>query len=195
MNRRKVLAGVGSTIAVSLAGCIGRESSSEESGGIEDVREALEGEYAFDGGTVTIKQLGRSQWWITLEDSPARVGLFGSEQEALDEDPPEDVRAVIDETDFETERLLIIGTYGPTSPYTDVRIDSLSLSGDTLVGSGIAYTEHEPDAMEESYPAALLRISFDEDPVDEAQITVTSGGGPSNPVGGGQTVTRKASTE
>jgi len=198
MHRRSFLAGASAGFAASLAGCVDRLTQQDESSsgddGPEEVEEAFEGEHAFDGGTVTIKQLGRSYWWITLEDRPARVGLFGSEQEILDEDPPEDVRAVIDETDFETERLLLIGTWAPSYQYTDVRINSLSLSGDTLVASAIAYAEHEPVFDDESYPAALLRISFDDEPVDEAEITVTAGGNRQH-VGGGETVTREVSTQ
>jgi|GEM_PF-5051490 len=189
-----VLAGAGIGIATSLAGCLGTIPGLSQSG-------ALEGEHEFGDVAVEIKQLGHhGRWWEEeVEPHPGRIELFAQEGRALeffpereyDENP--ELQQFITDTAFDSQRLLFIGTYGVSYGYDQILLQSLSLDGVTLVGSAAAYADPIADDAMDLYPIVLVRVTFDGDPAERAELTVTSGSGQT--IGGGEERTFEARTE
>jgi len=194
MRRRALLAGAGVGIGVSLAGCL---SALPFVGGSN--YDALEGEHEFDGGSFEINQIGPTgTWWFEYPPLEGRIELFAQAKRVFDffEDHviDDDFRAFVEDTAFESERLLFIGTHGNQFEYDQVMIRSLSLDGETLEGSAAAHAELEPADDALNYPIVLVRVTFNSEPADRAKITVISGGN-GQQTGGGDTETYDTSIQ
>lgn len=126
------------------------------------------------------------------------IELFAQEGRALEffheraygENP--ELQQFITETEFDSERLLFIGTYGVSYGYDQILLQSLSRDDETLVGSAAAYADPHIDAAMESFPIVLVRVTFDGDPAERAELTVTSGSVEN--IGGGEERTFEART-
>ena len=177
MYRRTFLAATNGYYFISTKNNLGTFSVSEESREKEGV---LEGKHEFDQGSSEIRQLEKGEWWLKHYTPPiGRVELFGQAERAFefcdDAILDEELRRFIEETEFESERVLFIGSHGARHEYDQVMITSLSIDNGTLLGSAAAYAEREPFTDQERFPGILVRVTFDAEPADRAEITVTSG--------------------
>jgi len=215
MRRRKFLAGASVGIIVSVSGCLegtplvnqtegsdGTDEDTSDNGADDEYEyEAVEGEHEFDGGTFTIKQWGNQERQLYRE--PYRLEYFANAQRAVnyfDNKPlPEKLRTFVTETDFNQERLLLIASEGSNPGYLDLMIRSFSLSDETLAGRAAGYAEQLYGGSAGARPAAFIRVTFDEEPVETAEFTIVEGQSPVTTngkyIGGGREVTREASTQ
>jgi len=196
MRRRTFLAGVSTGVVASVSGCLETVPLIGQS---ERRYEAVEGDYEFDGGTFTVTQT-EARWMLWFDDDRGGVWIeyFADAQRAVNffegKSLTEEMRTFIIQTDYDTERLLVLASSGTPIGFKEVMVQSLSVTGDTLVGSATAYAEHTPGASAVSYPVALVRVTFDSEPVENAEFTITTGHG-KNHIGGGTEYTRRASTQ
>ena len=223
MRRRKFFAGASVGIIISVSGCLesnplveqtgnpdGTDEDTSDDGTDEDTSDdgaddeyeyqAVEGEHEFSGGTFTIKQFGEDQRSLH-RDFQYALEYFADAQRALnyfESDPlTEELRAFITETDFSQERLLFIWTKGGDPGYSDVMIRSFSLTDETLAGRAAAYADKLIGADSVSYPAAFIRVTFDEEPVETAEFTLVGGvyRDEEKHIGNGPEYAREASTQ
>jgi len=226
MRRRKFLAGASVGFVVSVSGCLdstslveqtesrdktderafddgtNEDTSDDEMNDDEYEYEAVEGKHEFDGGTFTIKQF-RGNWNGLHDVKHDSLVYFADAQRALnyfDGDPlTEELQTFVTETDFSQERLLFLSSWGENPGYSEVMIRSVSLTDKTLVGRAAAYAETSYGADAGRSPAAFIRVTFDEEPVETAEFTSVEGqtpsGGEDKHIGGGKEVTREASTQ
>jgi len=226
MRRRKFLAGASVGIVVSVTGCLegtplvnqtegsdGTDEDTSDDGPDQDISdnetedgeyeyEAVEGEHDFDGGAFTIKQLGYEPRDLPNQP-PHLLEYIADAQRALNyldtEAAPEEFRTFIRETDFSRERLLLIRSDGSNPGYGYIMIRSFSLSDETLAGRAAGYAEQLYGGSAGARPAAFIRVTFDEKPVETAEFTIVEGQSPVTTngkyIGGGREVTREASTQ
>jgi hypothetical protein len=186
-NRRDVLR-IGTLAATGLAGCL----TDRPADGPDDTVTTTPPTTSPAPGqveNVDVVQLGadtgQPSWYE--DEAAGHAGLYGSEtlaRAALDLDSvPEDRRSEVDrllsETEFDRSRLLFLGSVGPDTCYREISVRDLHTEGDRLVG---AFAAHDPcgdcacgDAV--TYPSALVRVTFDGEPVDGARLTATDGWG------------------
>lgn len=122
---------------------------------------------------------------------PGRPGTRIFPEREYEENP--ELRQFITDTAFDSQRLLFIGTYGVSYGYDQILLQSLSRDGETLVGSAAAYADPHTDDLTDTVPIVLVRVTFDGDPAERAELTVTSGSGQN--IGGGEERTFEARTE
>ena len=216
MRRRKFLAGASVGIVVSVTGCLegtplvnqtegsdGTDEDTSDNGADDEYEyEAVEGEHEFDGGTFTIKQLGYEPRDLPNQP-PHLLEYIADAQRALNyldtEAAPEEFRTFIRETDFSRERLLLIRSDGSNPGYGYIMIRSFSLTDETLAGRAAGYAEQLYGGSAGAQPAAFIRVTFDEKPVETAEFTIVEGQSPVTTngkyIGGGREVTREASTQ
>lgn len=102
------------------------------------------------------------------ETARSRFGLRGERAEA--------VEAFVAETDFETERLLLVETVGPDACHDTVAFEDVGLDDGVLSATAEA-TARDADTCAQvvTYPSALLRASFEGTPADVTEVTVRDG--------------------
>ena len=167
-TRRTALRLLGGGITVALAGCMAPGN----------------------GGTVTdtastplAVRGSRPQWhdgdeavgFSAVIDGDDRAETARS-QFALPDERAETVDSFFEETDFESERVLLVETVGPNACFGEVAFTNVALDGDTLDATATA-TARDADACADviTYPSALLRVTFDGAPVDQADVEIRDG--------------------
>lgn len=169
-SRRRLLRTGGLGAGLLLTGCLGDNAQAPSVTDIDTVQYALGSEAR---GWDQSEQVGVA----ALIDSTDRY-------EALDRSPPTDratdVNAMLDETDFDQDRLLFIESAGPNTCYDEVQVGNASISP----GSDTLHTTATATATGQSgcggaitYPSSLTRTRFGGSPVNRARVTVTDGWG------------------
>lgn len=121
------------------------------------------------------------------DDSPGHAELYGSESVAraaldldrLPQESREDADQLLSETDFARARVLFLGSAGPDTCYEEIAVRNLRTTEGLIRGR---FAAHDPcgdcacgDAV--TFPSALVRVSFEGDPPDEARLTAVDGWG------------------
>lgn len=174
LNRRRTLALVGVSVALpGLAGC---------TGGGTDASTSVDETETFQLPVRT----GTGPQWLE-EDATGRAVVVDSEERAETALAPyelrggtEELQTFLDDTDFETDRLVLVESTGPDACHgrlavADVRVEDGQLRASATVtdesDGGVACAEVV------TYPSTLLRVTFEGDPLDEATVDVTDGWG------------------
>lgn len=171
-TRRTTLHLLGSGAVVALAGC----TTPGSDGTVTDT-----------ATTPLAIRSGRPRWhegddavgFAALLDGEDRAAT-ARDQFALPEERADAVDTFLAETDFETERVLLVETIGPNACYSEVAFGDVTLDGDNFTTTATA-TARDADACATviTYPSALLRITVDGGPVDEAEVEIHDGWGDS----------------
>jgi len=159
-----------------MSGCVNFFATS---GGANENENILQGKHEFEDGSFTVKQCGTSWGGEKSDRDNQEVKFFKTEESVrnflTNKSIDEDIRIFIGETDFETQRILFIGTFGTEYQFTQVMVKSLKVEEDSLIGTAGAYADSRPIEEAYKYPWILVRVAFNNDPVDRAKITVISG--------------------
>lgn len=121
---------------------------------------------------------GESATLLGLYDRPA-AGRIATHA-GLGADGRERVRAFLDETAFERQRILVVGSVGPTACHDTIDVEELAVAEGELTGHvRVIDTSDEEEACAEviTYPVALVRVGVDDDLPDRATVRVVDGWG------------------
>lgn len=212
LTRRKALLAGTASVSALVSGCVGGQDDAADTGG-DDERNGDEngnenddengtensGENGDDTSVTSVekRQLGTSStpaWAAHDEDTVGVVYRYTSAEEMVDPvmsvlyDRGESIVSFIDETDFENEILLLVGTAGPDRCYNVADVTDLRVETGTLVGTAWAAQSSpggESGQSEESmgcadavsYPWSLVRVAFDGTPPDDVALEMTDGWG------------------
>ena len=190
MNRRRLLRAVGIGAGVGLAGCAGERSG--DGGGTTDdtttdrtttgapdaVRETAVLQYDVTGAVPAWHEPGRPGRVVVI-DSTERLRATLSLGD-LSEERRESVRAFLADVDYATDRLLSVRSGGPDTCHDRVNVSELRVAGGRLTGRARVVDTSEPGKAcggAETFPSALVRVTFDESPVDRVALQVRDGFG------------------
>ncbi len=168
------LAGVG--FGVTLAGCLDPAEQGSENGS--------------DGGPITsathpfVTRGNRPEWdaedavgRVVLVDSTDRErALFGSYD--VSEERAESIREFMADIDYDRERLLFVESAGPDGCHDRLEIADIRFGDGQLRASSTVLDTSEEDVAcpaVVSYPSALARLTFEDEPVDSVNVEVTDG--------------------
>ncbi|AOW80399.1 hypothetical protein HTSR_1221 [Halodesulfurarchaeum formicicum] len=96
--------------------------------------------------------------------------------------PGERVAAIessLEGPDYQTERVLLVESVGPSACYRTVEFENVQLIDGTLQATARVVESGDEDACATviTYPSALLRVTVDGTPPENAEITVRNGWG------------------
>lgn len=177
-SRRNTLGLIGTGLVGALAGCLEEEqvpgTGNEETGSIAD-SESIPFKFAptrprWNRNTDT---LGK----VVVIDSEDRLDAVLLQYEVSFADS-EDVSEFLEEVDFDTERIVLVESSGPNLCYDTVEISDVALEDDMITADAVVLDTSDEDegcAEAVSYPSSLLRVTFEEEPVDTAAIDLTDG--------------------
>lgn len=175
-DRRALLKTVGLGAGTALAGCLGISDDTETptSGpGLEN----------FDTLPFTIRNdpnwCSDAVGYAVVIDSESRqraaFGTFAPDGSRHDE-----ITNFIDSIDYETDRLVVVESGGPNACFNRLEVEDLRVEDGRLRADASVIDTSEGDeacASVETYPSTLLRVRFEESPVDEVAVDVTDGWG------------------
>ncbi|WP_121821589.1 hypothetical protein [Halostella salina] len=178
-SRRTTLRLGGATLAAALAGCLGSADSGDEDttgdGEADEPAELVDsevqqapsvGRLGWDGGETTAD--------LVVIDSRERADA------ALGSGLSDPTRSFVGDTDFETSTLLLVTAAAPNGCYRELSVSDVSLADGAVTAEASAVDGSDENTMctqAITYPSALVRATFDGDPVPEATVTVTDGWG------------------
>lgn len=183
LDRRDVLNSVGVAAAVTLSGCvIGSIPGSTDDADNDDPDSPIS---AYDT-TPLLVHTNRPSW-----DEDGVVGhviVIGSkdrQRAVLDRyDLSAERRVAIHEfisgLDYSRERLLFVESVGPNACYDRLKIGDVVVGdGDVRATASVSDTSEGDVACAEviTYSAALLRVTFEDEPIDTAAVDITNGWG------------------
>lgn len=177
LDRRTTLRLAGVAVVGSLAGCL-------ESPGNGD---NADGGRVIDSDTVPYLTRGAVPPWDDEEttghavviDSEARASAVLRPGE-LDDERRDEIGAFLDDVDYDTERLLVIESVGPNTCYRDLDVSDVRVADGRLRADVVAVdTSEEGEACGDAitYPSVIVRVTFDGDPADEVELSITDGWG------------------
>jgi len=189
-TRRDGLRLAAAGIGVALGGCLGRNPGDDETPGDETT--------PTDGGTPTATpdgdvefetlqlgtRLARPDWHdhhdvghlaLYASGEAARAGL---DLASADDERRAAIESFVADTDFETERLLLVESVGPDTCHDAVEVTGLTVADGVLAGEAAVVADTPEngacgDAV--TYPSVLVRVRFPAAPADEARLRVTDG--------------------
>ncbi|MBO4247471.1 hypothetical protein IL252_06515 [Halomicrobium sp. IBSBa] len=207
IRRRRALQLAGGSLSALVAGCVGGSPSTgtdEQTETPTDEPTETRTDEPTETPTAATEVTGSEQ--VRYPSSPSEpdwagadavghVALAASRERArallapfeLPEERREPVVELLRETDFERSLLALVETVGPNGCYRTVELSNLALSDDRLVGDASAVDESDgKTACTEAltYPATLVRVTFDGTPPERATFTITDGWGESADVTG-----------
>lgn len=180
-NRRRILQLVGAGTLWTLTGCLG-DGNGEPSSALV--------------GTDTMPfsvRTGRPRWYEADDDATGHVVVIDSEKRMqavlgyydLTEERRRAVSEFIEELDFDEERLLVVESVGPNLCYDRLDVSNVRLEDGRIHGEAETVDtseENEACAQAVAYPSTLVRVTFENSPVDGAAIEITDGWGVSGTV-------------
>ncbi|WP_096394738.1 hypothetical protein [Halorubrum trapanicum] len=203
LTRRAALYGVAIGGTAALAGCtetgVPADGNGTDGGDGDDSDGSDGGDGADgDGGdgddgavTTAVQQVGAAlsgpAW--SRDERRGFCVLLAEEGDAswLLDDAPEEIRAFVEETDFDESRILYVESVGPDTCHDEIAFDGVAVEDGTLVADAtVLGAESDDVACGEAitYPAALLRVTSDPLP-DSARLSVTDGWGETGTVRSG----------
>jgi hypothetical protein len=171
-RRREFLHLAGLGCGVTLAGCL---DTGDETGDTIDTETRP-----------FLTQSSPSKW--EREGDLGRVVLVDSEEREQAMLDPYDLSAeqsgALDEfladIDYESERLLFVESAGPNACYDRLELTDIRLADEQIRADATVLDTSEDDvacAEVVSYPSTLGRITFEDEPLDSASVSVTDGWG------------------
>lgn len=181
MRRRTVLGLAGFGVAGALAGCVGGDDG-------EDSTPAAGPAIADTASLQLATRTSRPRWQERGADGGGHVVVIDSEGRTeaainqyareMSEDRTDELGAFMEQVHYGTDRLLLVETGGPTACYDTVDISDVRVEDGRLRASATAVGSAEDgEACEEviTYASALLRVTFEGPPLDQATVEVTDG--------------------
>jgi hypothetical protein len=195
LDRRTLLGVGGAALGTLLAGCVESGGSDDESTPESESDDGStsqdDGSGSADGTSSTVDSVeqtplatnGQPAW---AEDSDSHVSIHAdtnvldeSAVGELSEQGQSEAQTFIEETDFESERLVVVGGKGPNGCYDSLELGEFSVEDGTLTGSA---TVSDADSGEGTVCTqvitpvqSVVRVTFSGEPVDAAEVTLTDG--------------------
>lgn len=183
MRRRTALTLAGLGAVGSLAGCLGG-GDGDGDGGSPDPEIAE---------TATIQlatHASMPRWHARNRDSTGHVVLIDSEtrtEAALNqyaremvESRRQDLASFMEDVRYGSERFLLVESVGPNDCHDRVEVENIGTEEGRLRADATAVDTSEDDAAcaeEVTYPSVLVRVTFENEPLGAATVTVTDGWG------------------
>lgn len=129
------------------------------------------------GGTASAPTLGQASQdqvgTVTLHSSPDDTRSGDAISSFFDD---EKTREFIEKTNFETQRLIQIGSVGPTGCHDQLEVEELAVEDETVTGKAAVIEPPANTVCTEviTYPGALIRVDT---LIDEATLEITDGWG------------------
>lgn len=184
MRRRSALRLAGFGLAGALAGCVGGGDEGDD--GTPGAGPSIAETAAIQLATRT----SRPRWQDRGSDGGGHVVVIDSQGRTeaainqyareMSEDRTDEFGAFMEQVTYGSDRLLLVETTGPTACYDGVDIADVRVEDGRLRASATAVdSSADDDACEEvvTYASALLRVTFEGDPLDQATVEVSDGWG------------------
>ncbi|WP_440771170.1 hypothetical protein [Natronorubrum sp. DTA28] len=183
MDRRSTLVGTAIALTTPMAGCLSEDDAGESApdDGTEDDDPP---ETTDDGLEYDVHQVGffRATHDPLEDDAVGSLEVFESAADAHDRAPLEEIDATdpsateefVTETDFERELLCSVVTEWPNTSDAAIEVDALERRDDRLAVTARATGEEVGDDAP-SFPIALVRITVEDDPPAELEMTIVDG--------------------
>lgn len=110
-------------------------------------------------------------------DTKARLNAVLA-QYGLTPETPEPIENFVAGVDFEDTRLLLVESSGPNLCYDTIEFDGVGVEDGVLQAEAtVIDTSDEDEGCAEavSFPSILVKITFEEEPVDSVEITINDG--------------------
>ena len=176
-TRRRVLLSGAAGLTALAAGCVGDSGDGSGDDGADDT----DTDDQFE--TVQLGPTSERPFWAQADpDRPGVVSLYDSVDDIgrgramLDGEFEDEIEQFVDETEFETQRLLRIEAVGPNGCYDRLRLENLTVADGTVRGEATATTpeDHGECPQVVTYQRAFVRVDA---PVDIAEFELTDGWG------------------
>ncbi|CAI50600.1 uncharacterized protein NP_5018A [Natronomonas pharaonis DSM 2160] len=176
LHRRTALRLAGVGVGTAVAGCLDPETDNGETNGITTETMPL------------AVRTGRPAWdrddavgnVVVIDDDDRQQAVFGRYDDAVGEDRSDEFQSFLENIDYGDERLVVVESVGPNACHDRLEIaDSRLDDGELVARADVIDTSEEETACAEvvTYPSALLRVTFEDDPADTAAVAVTNGWG------------------
>lgn len=178
MDRRTVLTLTGTTLILSLAGCL-ESGETDESDDDSVSGEPVEYEVSEYAPSLRDTEVGPGDHSLAVHVETPDQAEMAFDYESLSDDARAVAESFVDETDFETELLVYVETRAPDACHS-LSLTSLELREATLVGSVESTDtsgEDEDCPAVETTPALLVRVQAEPTRPSHAELDVTDGWG------------------
>lgn len=183
LTRRSALRFAGVGMGVAVVGCL---DDGGNNGGGTDNGGAGGGPALTDYEVMQFGPTSTRPAWHEDEDATGCVEFYADETEARDaldrliEDKERraEGESFVDKTDFDESNILYVASVGPNTCYREIDVRELEVESDRLVGTVAAIDPEEGEracGQAITYPAALIRTTFDDEPPEQTSITVIDG--------------------
>jgi len=176
-SRRSALRLGGASLAAALAGCIGNATPGSD-GSVPDTDDPPE---LVDSAVQQVRSVGTLR--RDNDKKTADLVVIDSERRAtaaLGRDLSDGVRAFVADTDFESSTLVLVTAAAPTGCYRELAVEGVALDDGVVTAEATAVDGCDDDELAAqviTFPSALVRATFDGEPVTEARAAVTDGWG------------------
>jgi len=190
-DRRTTLRVAGAGLVGALAGCLNGLGNGDENGNGDGTPNGTPDETPTEPSVkdTEIQQyrLDSSAEWYD-ESTTGHVVVIDSEQRQeavvrpheLPESQREAVSSFLDGVDYEESVVLLVAAVGPNTCYTEVDAGGFAVEDEALVGEASAVDTSGDDegcGQAVTFPSALVRVTFDGEPVTDTSLDITDGGG------------------
>ncbi|WP_135822541.1 hypothetical protein [Halostella litorea] len=178
-SRRTALRLGGASLAAALAGCIGNAAPGSD--GSDDPSDTDEPPELVNSEVQQAPSVGRIGW--DGGETTADLVVIDSRERAdaaLGSGLSDPARRFVGNTDFGSSTLLLVTAAAPNGCYRELTVNEVALADGAVTADAQAATEGDENTMctqAITYPSALIRATFDGDPVTEARVAVTDGWG------------------
>ena len=176
VKRRSVLLVSAGATVTTLSGCLSRRSDRPENG------ESLS---TIEYDVIQFGTESSSPWWGSSREIGYLESVESSDDvedfrdyewlEDIESDRLEEIRAFVDDVNFEDELLVYVASGGPNMGYIHVKVDSLEVDGDAIIGTAQAYEPELADEDEHVYASALVHVIPDDGWPERVVFTITNG--------------------
>ncbi|MCY4731036.1 hypothetical protein KY092_10770 [Natronomonas gomsonensis] len=190
-DRRTTLRVAGAGLVGALAGCLNGLGNGDENGNGDGTPNGTPDETPTEPSVkdTEIQQyrLDSSAEWYD-ESTTGHVVVIDSEQRQeavvrpheLPESRREAVGSFLDGVDYEESVVLLVAAVGPNTCYTEVDAGGFAVEDEALVGEASAVDTSGDDegcGQAVTFPSALVRVTFDGEPVTDTSLDITDGWG------------------
>ena len=154
-----------------------RGEDRQANGTPSDTKTEMSFEIVQIGGTASEPTLGQANQdqvgTVTLHSSPDDTRSGDAISSFFDR---EKIRDFIEKTNFETQRLIQVGSVGPTGCHDQLKVKKLVVEDETVTGKAAVVDPPANTVCTEviTYPGALIRVDT---VIDEATLEITDGWG------------------
>lgn len=175
LDRRTFLRLGAAGAGASIAGCLDGVPGEDDPDGIEDYR------------TVPYRVTTTVPRWRREDEPPVgRVVVIDDEEREravlspadVPEERRQELETFFEELDYATSVVVLVESAGPNACYDRLELEDVRIESGELRASATVVDTSDPDtacAQVETYPSALLRVDFEEEPVADVAVSITDG--------------------